>query len=125
MYRKSRGYLLTTTSVTTLYCSQRLLTTFTCWPERPLFPLLTRNCKLNFTKYGVGQRNGSSTDTEKCKVLYISNNNLCHQYGMNGAKLEKVDEEKDLGVIIDNELMLHRHTAEAVKKANMKLGMIR
>ena len=44
---------------------------------------------------------------------------------MNGEKLEKVDEEKDLGVIVDNELKFHKHTAAAVKKANMKLGMIK
>ena len=61
----------------------------------------------------------------KCKVLHIGNNNPCHQYTMNGKKLAKVDEEKDLGVIIDSELKFHKHTAAAIKKANMKLGMIK
>ena len=44
---------------------------------------------------------------------------------MNGRKLEKVEEEKDLGVIVDNELKFHKQSAAAVKKANMKLGMIK
>ena len=64
-------------------------------------------------------------NTGKCKVLHIGNNNPCHRYEINGKKLEKVDEEKDLGVIVDNELKFHKHTAAAVKKANMKLGMIK
>ena len=64
-------------------------------------------------------------NTGKCKVLHIGNNNPCHPYVMNGSKLETVDEEKDLGVIVDSELKFHKHTAAAVKKANMKLGMIK
>ena len=64
-------------------------------------------------------------NTGKCKVLHLGHNNPCHQYKMNGSKLEKVNEEKDLGVIVDSEIKFHKHAAAAVKKANMKLGMIR
>ena len=64
-------------------------------------------------------------NTDKCKVLHIGSSNPCHHYTMNGKKLGKVVEEKDLGVIIDSELKFHKHTAAAVKKANMKLGMIK
>ena len=64
-------------------------------------------------------------NTGKCKVLHIGNSNPCYQYVMNGEKLEKVKEEKDLGVIVDSQLKFHKHTAAAVKKANMKLGMIK
>ena len=64
-------------------------------------------------------------NTGKCKVLHIGNSNPCYQYVMNGEKLEKVEEEKDLGVIVDSQLKFHKHTAAAVKKANMKLGMIK
>ena len=64
-------------------------------------------------------------NTGKCKVLHLGHNNPCHQYKMNGSKLEKVDEEKDLGVIVDSEIKFHKHAAAAVKKANMKLGMIK
>ena len=64
-------------------------------------------------------------NTCKCKVLHIGSNNPCYQYKMNGRKLEKVEEEKDLGVIVDNELKFHKQSAAAVKKANMKLGMIK
>ena len=39
--------------------------------------------------------------------------------------LENVKEEKDLGVIIDNQLKFHTHTSAAVKKANSILGLIK
>ena len=44
---------------------------------------------------------------------------------MNGKLLEAITEEKDLGVLIDNELKFHKQTAAAVKKANSVLGVIK
>ena len=44
---------------------------------------------------------------------------------MNGYTLEQVTEEKDLGIIIDKELKFHKHTAMAIKKANIILGLIK
>ena len=44
---------------------------------------------------------------------------------MNGYTLEQVTEEKDLGIIIDNELKFHKHTAMDIKKANRILGLIK
>ena len=44
---------------------------------------------------------------------------------MSGRVLEDVDEEKDLGVLVDKELKFHQQTAAAVKKANMALGLIK
>ena len=64
-------------------------------------------------------------NTRKCKVLHLGNSNPCHRYKMNGQKLEQVNEEKDLGVIIDKELRFHKQAAAAVKKANSRLGLIK
>ena len=44
---------------------------------------------------------------------------------MNGHMLEQVNYEKDLGIIIDNELKFHVQTFAAVKKANQILGIIK
>ena len=44
---------------------------------------------------------------------------------MNGCTLEVTTQERDFGVIIDNELKFHVHTAAAVKKANQVLGIIK
>ena len=44
---------------------------------------------------------------------------------MNGHVLEQVEHEKDLGIIIDNELKFHVQASVAVKKANQILGLIK
>ena len=51
--------------------------------------------------------------------------NNINVYEMNGQQLEQVNDEKDLGVLIDDELKFHKHTAAAIKKANGILGIIR
>ena len=61
----------------------------------------------------------------KCKCLHIGMTNPCCGYKMNGKKLDRTEDEKDLGILIDNNLNFHKQTASAVKKANMSLGIIR
>ena len=64
-------------------------------------------------------------NTGKCKVLHLGNSNPCHRYKMNGERLAQVNDEKDLGVIIDKDLRFHKHAAAAVKTANSRLGLIK
>ena len=64
-------------------------------------------------------------NVDKCKSLHIGKNNRKYIYAMNGRELEQVNEEKDLGILIDNELKFHKHTAAVIKKANSILGMIK
>ena len=64
-------------------------------------------------------------NTGKCKVLHIGTNNPCHRYKMDNKKLDNVSEEKDLGVLVDEDLKFHKQTAAAVKKANRSLGIIK
>ena len=61
----------------------------------------------------------------KCKCLHIGSTNPLWRYKMSGRCLEDVKEEKDLGVLIDQELKFHRQTAAAVKKASMSLGIVK
>ena len=44
---------------------------------------------------------------------------------MDGKKLNQVYEEKDLGILMDNELKFHKHTYAAVKNARRNLGIIK
>ena len=44
---------------------------------------------------------------------------------MNGQQLKHVNEEKDLGVLIDDDLKVHKQTAAAVKKGKSVLGLIK
>ena len=55
----------------------------------------------------------------KCKVFHFGDDT------MNDHRLEAVRFERDLGVIVGDELTFHRHTATATKKANQILEIIK
>ena len=61
-------------------------------------------------------------NVSKCKCLHIGYSNPCWKYKMHGRLLEDIEEEKDLGVIVDKELKFHQQAASAAKKANMSWG---
>ena len=61
----------------------------------------------------------------KCKVLHLGSRNPKNDYHMKGMTLTVTTEEKDLGVIIDDELKFHKHVSAAVKKSSRMLGLIR
>lgn len=66
----------------------------------------------------------------KCKVLHLGLNNPCHSYHMldsTGAitPIQSAEEERDLGVIIDNKLKFHSHCRTQAAKANKILGLIK
>ena len=64
-------------------------------------------------------------NVKKCKSLHIGKNNPKIKYSMDGHILEQVENEKDLGVIIDKDLKFHAQSSAAVKKANQILGLIK
>jgi len=62
---------------------------------------------------------------DKCKIMHIGNkNNLFDEYPIGGHTLERVEEEKDLGVIINDQFKVDKHCAIVAKKANQMLGLI-
>ena len=61
----------------------------------------------------------------KCKVLHLGFRNPKQYYHMKGVTLAVATEEKDLCVIIYEELRFHKHVAAAVKKSSMMLVLIR
>ena len=63
-------------------------------------------------------------NTEKCKVLHIGSKNVKFQYRMSDNILESVSEEKDLGVIVTEDLKPDKQCTKAVSKANKMLGFI-
>ena len=52
------------------------------------------------------------------KVLHIGNNNQFTNYKMNGSELFKVNQDKDLVIIISNDLKPDKHCSDVVKNAN-------
>ena len=60
----------------------------------------------------------------KCFVLRIRQS-LSYLYTLNGHALEVADSQRDLGVIISNNLKPHDHVGHIVTKANQRLGLIK
>ena len=60
----------------------------------------------------------------KCKVVHIKKNNSRYKYLMNGVVLEASDKEKDVGVIIQEDLKPTKQCASAAAKANSILGQM-
>ena len=63
-------------------------------------------------------------NVDKCKVLHIGNRNVQANYMMNGKQLAKVEQEKDLGVVISSDLKPSKQCSEVVKTANKLIGFI-
>jgi hypothetical protein len=61
---------------------------------------------------------------DKCKVMHMGPRNGCAKYDMNGKVLVEVSEEKDLGVVVSNDMKVAKQCAEAAKTGNKVLGMI-
>ena len=74
--------------------------------------------------------NGMSHHPGKCHVLKVGERELTlrdlfEPYRLKGNILESVHEEKDLGVMVDQDLNFESHLAMKVKKANQVIGIIR
>jgi len=63
-------------------------------------------------------------NVRKCKVMHIGNCELQRQYFMGNQKLEEVHQEKDLGVVISNDLKVSQQCQQAYNKASRILGLI-
>ena len=61
----------------------------------------------------------------KCAVIHFGNKNPKYAYHMGEMELKQSKEEKDLGVYITENMKFSKHCAEAVKKANKVIGMIK
>lgn len=63
---------------------------------------------------------------EKCKVMHIGSRNLPSAcYYINGYKLAECQEEKDLGVLVSNNLKVGPQCNQAFQKANRMLGLLK
>ena len=64
-------------------------------------------------------------NVDKCKIMHLGNQNPNHIYTMDGINLTTSKEEKDLGVLVDDQLGFDSHIRSIVKRANRMLGLIR
>lgn len=61
----------------------------------------------------------------KCKVMHVGRNNPRNDYKIGNVVLEKVSEERDLGVYLSDDLKPSVQCVEAAKKASSALGIIK
>ena len=59
----------------------------------------------------------------KCKVMHLGPAVPQPPHRLNGVPLQEVDREKDLGIIVDQELKFHQQTAAAAAKASQMLAV--
>ncbi len=64
-------------------------------------------------------------NVQKCKVMHFGSKNPCNEYIMNNLPLEKVHSERDLGVLISDDLKVSGQCFQAYLKANRMLGLIK
>jgi hypothetical protein len=64
-------------------------------------------------------------NVEKCKVMHFGKSNVKTVYNMGVGTLSVTDAEKDLGVIVQNDLKVSQQCVKVTKTANQVLGMIK
>jgi len=55
-------------------------------------------------------------NVNKCKIMHLGYGNAKHEYELDGTFLAETTAEKDLGVLIDNELKFSKHIRSKVPK---------
>ena len=65
-----------------------------------------------------------SFNVKKCRVMHVGKKNIRYDYTMNGSEVEKVSEEKDLGVWIEEDMRSSKQCKMAAQSANWALGQL-
>src|ERR1043165_6479462 len=60
----------------------------------------------------------------KCKVMHLGKNNPETAYSIQGVKLQRVQEEKDLGIFLNEVVKVGTQCGKAAAKGNQILGLI-
>ena len=74
--------------------------------------------------YSWAEKWGMSFNLLKCKVMHLGYNNPKYIYKVNGIEIPSSDSEKDLGVLIANNLRPSSHCLDITRKANAVLGQL-
>jgi hypothetical protein len=65
---------------------------------------------------------GMSFNVDKCKIMHIGRTNPRYEYKMDGVTLKVVEEETDVGVIVQDDLKPHK---QCQKSANTAMGVLK
>ena len=61
---------------------------------------------------------------KKCKVMHLGKDNPKQAYFMEGQQLENTDKERDIGVLVANNLKPDAQCAKGATTASMVLGQL-
>jgi hypothetical protein len=61
-------------------------------------------------------------NVDKCKVMHFGYNNSKRTYEMKRNDLEETTEERDLGLIVQQDLKMNKQCLKSVSTANKVLG---
>ncbi len=75
--------------------------------------------------YDWADKWGMSFNVSKCKVMHVGRNNPEYEYTMRGQKLEMMDEERDIGVMITKNLKPSVQCEKAAGRAMTVLNQLR
>ena len=67
---------------------------------------------------------GMAFNTKKCKVMHLGIRNPKYRYEMNGVELVETEEERDIGVMVTNNLKPMAQCSKAARTAQAVLGQI-
>jgi len=67
---------------------------------------------------------GMAFNTAKCKIMHLGRHNPRYQYKMGDQVLETTELERDIGVLVNNNLKPSEQCAKAARTANAVLGQI-
>ena len=67
---------------------------------------------------------GMKFNVDKCKIMHVGRNNPEYEYYMAGKKLQTVEEEKDIGVLIHNSLKPSKHCKKVADTASAVLRQL-
>ena len=67
---------------------------------------------------------GMAFNVQKCKVMHLGKKNIQAEYTMNGVALETTEVERDIGVLMSDNLKPSTQCREAARRANGVLGQI-
>lgn len=103
-YADDVKFFIVVTSIVECLALQATLNSFECWSRR------------NGLELCVGKCNAISFCRKRNPILF--------EYSLQGEKLERKSEIKDLGVILDTEMTFRPHYDDVLTRANKQLGFI-
>lgn len=72
------------------------------------------------------ERNDLELNIDKCYVITFTRerNIIVYDYSIGGRKLQRVDEIKDLGIVLDSKLCFDKHVNYIFRKCSKLLGFV-